>query len=527
MQQFIVQSRHRLFALAGLAALVTAGVPLWHADGRAKEPASSRAARQNANQLSEAFRAAAEEAVPTVVTIETHTKSHAVPNDGPRGSRSNSRGENPFKGTPFEDFFHDDDSMPFHFGPFSGDRNGHSYRTPQREGMASGVIVDSGGIVLTNNHVVAGADEVTVTLSDGREFKANDIKTDPETDLAVLRISGAGKLPAARFGDSDDLRLGDWVIAVGNPFGLDSTVSSGIISGTGRGLSSAKRTRFLQTDAAINPGNSGGPLVNLEGEVIGINTAIATSSGGYQGVGFAVPSNMAKWVVSQLVEKGVVERAYLGVVIQEVKGRMAEKFGMSRHDGVAVAEVQPKSPAAAAGFQEGDVITEYGGKVVRSPGDLQEKVERTPVGGHEDVAVLRDGKPLRLQVAVKPLPSNAVAGSTADGDASDRGDRRGNNDTRGYKSDDLGMEVGELTSDIAGQLGFKDYKGVIITGVDEDGVAARAGLHEGMLVLKVGQKHVENVAEFKAALDQISLDKGVMLLVRANNVNHFVLLQQR
>jgi serine protease Do len=527
MERIAVQSRHRLLALVGLAALVAAGVPLWQADGRAKEPASSRAARQNANQLSEAFRAAAEEAVPTVVTIETHTKPHAVSSNGQRGPRITQRGENPFKGTPFEDFFNNDEPMPFHFGPFSGDRNGHTSRTPQREGMASGVIVDSSGIVLTNNHVVAGADEVTVTLSDGREFKANDIKTDPETDLAVLRISGAGTLPAARFGDSDDLRLGDWVIAVGNPFGLDSTVSSGIISGTGRGLSSAKRTRFLQTDAAINPGNSGGPLVNLEGEVIGINTAIATSSGGYQGVGFAIPSNMAKWVVSQLVEKGVVERAYLGVVIQEVKGQMAEKFGIARHDGVAVAEVQPKSPAAAAGFQEGDVITEYGGKAVRSPGELQEKVERTPAGGREDITVLRDGKPLHLQVVVKPLPSNAVAGSKVGGDSLDRGNGRGTNDSRGYKSNDLGMEVGELTSDIAGQLGFTDYKGVIVTGVDEDGLAARAGLREGMLVLKVGQKRVENVAEFEAALEHASPDEGVMLLVRADNVNHFVLLQQR
>jgi len=512
MKQVAMQHRRKLLTVVALFALAAAGLPLWQVHGTAKEPGGTHgAARQNANQLSEAFRAASEEAVPTVVTIETRSKPHQIPGNGPRTQR-----ENPFKGTPFEDFFKDDDS------PFPGFGDGHSNRTPQRQGMGSGVIIDKSGIVLTNNHVVDGADEVLVRLSDGREFKAGDIKTDPETDLAVLRISGAGSLPAARLGNSDDLRLGDWVIAVGNPFGLDSTVSAGIISGTGRGLSSTKRTRFLQTDAAINPGNSGGPLLNLDGEVIGINTAIASNSGGYQGIGFAIPSNMAKWVMSQLIESGVVQRAYLGVGIAEVSGKLADQFGVKRNDGVVVAEVHANTPAAEAGFQEGDVITEYAGKAIHSPGDLQEKVERTPVGTRQEVKVLRDGKTVNLQVEVKPLPGKEAARSEP---RHDRGHGAAD-DEHAHKSRELGIEVGELTANNAEQLGFKDLKGVVVTQVDDDGLAADAGIREGMLIMKVGKKRVETVADFKKAVDDESVERGVLLLVRTDQGNRFVVLQK-
>jgi len=513
MKQLVMQNRRKLLTAVALLALAAAGLPLWQVHGTAKEPGGAHgAARQNANQLSEAFRAAAEEAVPTVVTIETRSNPHAVPGNGPRMYR-----ENPFKGTPFEDFFKNDDS------PFPGFGDGPTHRTPQREGMGSGVIIDKSGIVLTNNHVVNGADEVIVRLSDGREFKAADIKTDPETDLAVLRISGAGSLPAARLGNSDDLRLGDWVIAVGNPFGLDSTVSAGIISGTGRDLKFGKRTRFLQTDAAINPGNSGGPLLNLDGEVIGINTAIASSSGGYQGIGFAIPSNLTKWVMSQLIETGVVQRAFLGVGIEEVSGKLANKFGVGRHDGVIVAEVHPNTPAAEAGFEEGDVITEFAGKAVRTPGDLQEKVERTPIDTRQDVKVLRDGKPVHLQVVVKPLPGNETAKRR--GAHVDRGHAA--TDDGAHTSHELGIEVGELTANNAGQLGFKDFKGVVITGVDDDGLAAEAGLREGMLIIKVGKNRVETVAQFKKAMDEESVESGVLLLVRTEQGNRYVVLQNR
>ena len=286
---------------------------------------------QHAKALSRAFRQAAEMAAPTVVKSKTSTRVAARPTTGR---------DNPFRGTPFEDFFNDRD-MERLFPP--------GQRVP-RDGVGSGVIVDPAGIILTNNHVVEGADDISVELSDGRTFKAQDVKTDPSTDLAVLRLTGVDSLPAAKLGDSDDLEIGDWVIAIGNPFELELTVSAGIISGKGRVLGAIDRAMFLQTDAAINPGNSGGPLVNLDGEVIGINTAIASNSGGYQGVGFAIPINLAKWVTTQLIEKGSVQRAYLGVVIGEVNAALAEQFNVPRNGGVLVSEVLPKTPAADAGF---------------------------------------------------------------------------------------------------------------------------------------------------------------------------------
>ncbi|MEX0867025.1 MAG: trypsin-like peptidase domain-containing protein, partial [Pirellulales bacterium] len=270
----------------------------------------------------------------------------------------------------------------------------------------SGVIIDREGLILTNNHVVAGADEVVVKLLDGREFVATDIRTDPETDLALLRIEGADDLPAAKLGDSDRLSIGDWVIAIGNPFDLESTVSAGIISGKGRDLGKIRRAKFLQTDAAINPGNSGGPLVNLRGEVIGINTAIASSSGGYQGIGFAVPVNLAKWVIAQLQENGEVRRAYLGVAIGEVNAEIAEQLDVDLRSGVVVGQVYPDTPAAAAGLQENDVIVRFGDQQVRAPGDLQQIVERSTVGETLQVEVVRAGEKQTLDIQLEKLPAD-------------------------------------------------------------------------------------------------------------------------
>jgi len=269
-----------LWTLAVLAAIAIA----WPA--RAQEDD----AVDQAKSLSRAFRAAAKKVLPTVVTVRTVVKPHEEKKGEP--------GQNPFKGTPFEDLFGDE--VP-----------GFNFDVPETPelGLGSGVIIDASGIVLTNNHVVEGADEVVVRLADGRELPATDIKVDARTDLAVLRIKASEPLPAAPLGDSDKLEIGDWVIAVGNPFELEGTVSAGIISAKGRTLGSVGRARFLQTDAAINPGNSGGPLVNLDGEVVGINTAIFSRSGGYQGIGFAIPINLAKWVTPQLIRGGRVERA--------------------------------------------------------------------------------------------------------------------------------------------------------------------------------------------------------------------------
>jgi serine protease Do len=468
-----------------------------------------------AEHLSNAFRKAANAVLPTVVTIETKSKPKArarTQRAVPPGMR-----ENPFKGTPFEDFF-GEDGVPFN--QFGGEGSGR----PQRMGSGSGVIIDASGVILTNNHVVEGADEVTVRLADDREFIATDIKTDPQTDLAVIRIKNAGTLPFARLGNSDSLEIGDWVIAIGNPFELDQTVSAGIISGKGRELRRGQRTRYLQTDAAINPGNSGGPLVNLMGEVVGINTAIASTSGGYQGIGFAIPSNLAKWIVGQLMTSGSVHRAYLGVGIEMLNGELAEKFGVERNRGVLVAEIFKDSPAAAAGFKEGDVITEFAGKPVRTPRDLQEVVEQSELNADQKVSIMRDGKPTTLTVRVKALPEKF--GTTA------ATERREKDDSAkpGFQSDELGIEVTDLTADQAEKLGLGDHKGVVITDVKEDSVAAEAGLRAGMLVTRVGKdishlKDVQTVDQFKAAMKDGSVKDGILLHVRTDEGARFIVVR--
>ena len=245
-------------------------------------------------------------------------------------------------------------------------------------------------------------------MADGREFKADDVKTDPGSDLAVVRIKGAGSLPAVQLGDSDDMQIGDWVLAIGNPFGLEQTVSAGIISGKGRELKTT-RGRMLQTDAAINPGNSGGPLVNLEGEVIGINTAIATNNGAFQGVGFVIPSNLAKWVMNQLIKQGSVERAFLGVQPTEVTSEMAAVLHVKHGEGVIIAKVTPDSPAAEAGLQTGDIIIEFNGVKVHNPAELVELVERATVGAHQKLSVLRDGKTIVVDVTPKAMPKDLLS----------------------------------------------------------------------------------------------------------------------
>jgi serine protease Do len=467
----------------------------------AAEPVDN-ATINHANALSKAFRKASGIAMPSVVTIRSKTKAKVV-----RGER-NLPQENPFKGTPFEQFFGE-----------GGMRNFQAPNPGPREGMGSGVIIDKSGIVLTNNHVVAGADEVEVHLADGRTFKGFDIKTDDQTDLAVVRIKPDGdELPVAKLGNSDDLEIGDWVIAIGNPFELEQTVSAGIISAKGRELSSIRRAKFLQTDAAINPGNSGGPLVNLSGDVVGINTAIATNTGSFNGIGFAIPINLAKWVVPQLVKTGKVERAYLGVSIGEITPELAHQFGVEANSGVLVSEVFPNSPAADAGFKAGDVIRTFGGKAVRNPRELQELVERTVLGSKSSVEVWRDGKSVTVEVASKALPKDF--GTVAS---------RGNTDESEpevVENSAFGMDVTDLTSEQAEQLGYKGESGALVTNVEPNGAAYAQGIRPGMLVLKVGKKSVKNADEFKQAIGKESPKDGVLLLVRTQAGNRFVVLHQ-
>jgi serine protease Do len=509
-----VRSSRTLVALA-LIGLLAVAAGRWQpgAIGQEKTVSIKPGQVHQAEQLSAAFRHAAEVAMPSVVTIHSK-KGHVVKHAKVNPHARHNGGENPFKGTPWEGFFNGQD-MP----GFSGHEMPHSEQPS--EGIGSGVIVDSSGLVLTNNHVVEGADEVLVVLADGREFKAEDVKTDPESDLAVLSVKGAGSLPALPLGDSDDMRIGDWVLAIGNPFKLEQTVSAGIISGKGREIS---HSRMLQTDAAINPGNSGGPLVNLEGEVIGINTAIATNNGAFQGVGFVIPSNLAKWVMGQLVKNGSVERAYLGVALapkdeaKEVAAILHTKNG----EGVLISKVSPNSPAAEAGMQTGDLITEFNGTKVHSPSELRELVERVAIGSHQKLTVIRDGKSMTVDVTAKAMPgdyASSLERSAAPEETAETPPE--------YEEGNVGLAVSELSADMVKALGMKKAEGVVITKVEPDSVAAEKGLSEGLVVLKVGNHAVKSVEEFRAALKSESLDKGILMLVRTRNGgNHFVVLQK-
>ncbi len=487
------------------AAVLASGATYWSVQAA---PELSPEAARHANELSSAFRYAAETVSPTVVKITTVSRGHAV-----EGMQF--RGGNPLEGTPFEDLFKNDER----FRGFREFRGQPSPAPRAQQGLGSGVIIDKAGIILTNNHVVNGADEVFVRLTDGREFKATDIRVDPQTDLAVIRINDAGDLPAAKLGRSSEMEIGDWVIAIGHPFSLDTTVSAGIISGKGRGLASVSRAQFLQTDAAINPGNSGGPLVNLRGEVVGINTAIATNSGGYQGIGFAVPVDLAKWVIDQLSANGTVKRAYLGVKIEPLTAELARQFQVADSQGVLVAEVNADTPAARAGMKEGDVVVSFDGHKVANPRDLQAVVERTPTDKQATMNVIRDGKSVELKVKLEYLPEDRVVSSRPMVEPQ----KSSSDDT--FRSQDLGLELSNMTDAVAAQLGYQDFSGVLVSHVESGSVADRQGLREGMLVLKVNRQAVSNVKEFEQAMAKATLNEGVLFQVRSEAGNHFLVLK--
>jgi serine protease Do len=488
---------------AGLTALAVAGLFLEIERPRLTSALAGSpppAAIASANDLSTAFRYASGKVIPAVVTVRSslHESQH-VTAGSPRGHSPGQPNDLP---PIFKKFFGDEmPQMP-----------DNAPRHPRREGTGSGVIIDPSGIILTNNHVVAGADRVTVRLHDGREFEAAQVKTDPKSDIAVIRIDGAGKLPYASLGDSDAMQVGDWVLAIGTPFGLQETVTSGIISAKSRGIGISEREDYLQTDAAINPGNSGGPLVNLHGEVIGINTAISTHSGGSEGVGFAVPINSARWISQQLVKTGTVQRAFLGVGVQPLTYDLARQFGMTTDHGAAVTEVQPDSPAARAGLKPGDVIVQFDEHPIESSRDLQNVVERAGLGASHKLMISRAGKTETLTVVLQTSPASAS---------------RDSGDESASKSNfsEIGMEVSELTSDAAAHLGLKEAKGVIVSAVTPQGPADSAGLTEGMVISRVGQTDVTNVDSFRSAVAKSNLKSGVMLLVRTAEGSRFLVVK--
>jgi serine protease Do len=390
---------------------------------------------------------------------------------------------------------------------------------PPQDGMpgrafGSGFVVDAAGIILTNDHVVRNADEVTVHFPDGRTFTSRDIKRDPKSDLAVVRIQAKEPLPFLNLGDSDAMEVGDRVLAVGAPLGLTGTVTSGIVSAKARDIHMNTDEDFLQTDAAINPGNSGGPLVNLSGQVIGINSAIKSETGGFQGIGLAISSNLAKNILGQLEKDGVVHRGYLGVQTQELAPEVAARLGLSGKGGLVIAKVMGGTPAAKAGVLDGDILTELDGQPVKGPRALQRIVVGLPVGKQVALNVLRDGTAKTLQVTVEEQPK--AFGSVTEPLQPDS-----------VNLGKLGVTVADLTADKAKQFGFSEKtEGVLITEVDPNGVAGEAGLRSGTVVLKVNQQSVKTVAEFQKAVEKSSLDEGVLLQVRsAQGGTTYVLLK--
>lgn len=483
------------------------------ANAPATEPASAAGAagQSYAKTLSAAFREAANRAAPAVVLIRS-TPAVAERFNDPGSSRPGMSDDD----SPFGELFRHNPDLRRFFRDMPSMPNMPRGRMFRSTASGSGVIVDASGIVLTNNHVVDGGGRIMVRLPDGREFKAVDIKRDPRTDLAIFRLDGKGPFPVAKLGNSDHVDVGDWVLALGEPFGLEGTVTAGIISAKGRGLGITPRESFLQTDAAINPGNSGGPLVNLDGEVVGINTAISSQNGGYQGVGFAIPVNLAKWVADQLKNRGTVERAYLGVVIQQVSQELAERFGVKANQGVLVSDVRDNTPASKAGLKAGDVVLEFSGQPVNKPAELQGLVEQAASGSTHPLTVLRDGRRITVNVTCEPQPKNY-------GLAEEDSSSPGNAESSSF--DKLGLELSNLTPDVAKRLGVADAKGVVITQVEQGSLAQLAGLDTGMVILEVNRKAVKSVEDFRAAVSKESLAKGVLLLVRSERGTRYVVLQ--
>ncbi len=391
----------------------------------------------------------------------------------------------------------DGDRNPFgdFFGPFS---QGNQPRSFEQQGVGSGVVISRDGYILTNNHVVEEADQIKVKLSNGKEYRGKVVGRDPKTDLALLKIEGASELQPLKLGNSEEMKVGSWVVAVGSPFGLEQTVTAGIISAKGRIIGSGPYDNFIQTDASINPGNSGGPLINMKGEVVGINTAIMAQG---QGIGFAIPINMAKQVEVQLQNKGHVTRGWLGVTIQEVTPELAKSFGLKDNKGALVAQVGPGSPAEKAGIEQGDIILTFDGQAISDSKDLPRIVASTAVGKTVTVKLFREGKEMDRSLKV--------------GELEEKVDR----EKAGASHKTLGASVQDLTPDIAQGLGLKKSGGVVVAQVEPGSPADEAGLQNGDVIREVNRKPVKNTDDFVQKLEKAQ-GQGTLLLSIQRGENH-------
>ncbi|MDA8340422.1 MAG: DegQ family serine endoprotease, partial [Nitrospiraceae bacterium] len=394
--------------------------------------------------------------------------------------------------TPFDEFF--DFLYPF------PDGRGKRWK---EQSLGSGVIVSPDGYIVTNNHVVEQADEIKVILIDKKSFKAKVVGSDPKTDIAIIKIDAKG-LPVLPWGDSERLQVGEFVLAIGNPFGLSHTVTMGIISAVGRAdVGITDYENFIQTDAAINPGNSGGPLVNIKGELIGINTAIFSKTGGYQGIGFTVPSNMVRIVMDQLIKQGKVTRGWLGITIQELTPEIAQKFGLKQSEGALVSDVAKGSPAHRAGMARGDIILEFNGKKVRDVATLRNMVAQSKVGSQVEIKVLRRDREITLKANIMELPTemgDVVPSSSNSMDMSD--------------SALSGITVMDINAAIAKQLGIdRDEKGVVIVKVEHGSSAEDAGLRKGDVVQEIDRQRINGLNDFNKATSKIRTEDTVLLFV--------------
>jgi len=393
------------------------------------------------------------------------------------------------------------------FRRFNGQGQGRGRAMPRDvpvRGQGSGFIVSADGTVLTNAHVVDGASVVTVKLTDKREYKAKVVGVDKASDVAVLKID-AKNLPTVKLPKADDVQVGEWVVAIGSPYGFENTVTAGIVSAMARHINQGPYDDFIQTDAAINPGNSGGPLLNTKGEVVGINTAIFSRSGGNIGIGFAIPISLAKEIIPQLKEKGHVTRGWLGVMIQKVTPDIAETLGLPDAKGALVADVVKEGPAEVAGLKQGDVIVEYDGKPVNDSAELPLLVARTPVGKSVKVKVIRDKSAQHFEIKIAELKEEEVA------------------QAQSGTVERLGLTVQTLTPDLAENLGLdRALKGVIVTQVDPDGPGAEAGLRRGDVILEVNRQPVKDSDAYKKALKDAGDGKSVLFLVRRGDNTIFL-----
>jgi serine protease Do len=470
-----------LLALVMAVALVGAGYGMSSAVKAADQPATAVTKVSDIPMVPVNFSDLAEKVRPGVVNIQV---VKTVKNAG-FGSPF------PFK-TPFGDFF----------GPFSGE---NPHQMPMQQGVGSGFVISSDGYILTNNHVIDDATQIKIKLSDGKEYDAKVVGRDPKTDLALLKAEGASNLHPLQLGDSDSLKVGNWVVAVGSPFGLEQTVTAGIVSAKGRVIGSGPYDNFIQTDASINPGNSGGPLLNTEGQVVGINTAIFSQSGGNVGIGFAIPVNMAKEIVPQLEQKGHVTRGWLGVGIQKITPELAKSFGLKDEKGALVSQVAKGGPAEKAGIETGDVIVEFDGKKVTDMNDLPRVVASTPVGKTVAVKVLRGGNVMGREVKIAEMEQKE--------EVADVSTRR-----------PLGMTVQNITPEIAKGLGLKSETGVVVASVVPGSPAAKADIRSGDVIQQVNKKSVKDVEDFKHQIENAKDQETILLLIQRGESTLFAAL---